>query len=378
MSKKLNYLLLAAMFIFSACSSGNDDSEPNNKGNDTEDKTTIVENYQKKFKAACGEIDPEHNWGFENYSDMLQDIPEFAPRTGLTNSYSSMKDFIMASLDKTIYEPNHHVLNWDNFGVRSIYENEYIRNKLDYVDFKLYKTYVKDNKNNWKQREEGTPIYTYYTYPSTYFMENCKPDFMLKYSINGQEYESTDFHLIYVSNSDHHYAGFDINGDHNYSDIILQIEEYTPGEIGFLVEDLDNPDFDFNDIIFGMSIYEKNGERYVEYSIYAVGNKTPTYINGVELHGLFGVPTNTAVDFTHFYAIFTTKYNNETNIVIGENRYNLEDMIFSKGQVPNIICINMSTFNRMIRDGMRLNEGEAIYNQFKNFKFYVNDHTKSW
>lgn len=107
-----------------------------------------------------------------------------------------------------------------------------------------------------------------------------------------------------------YYVGFDfyangtntnqqVDRDYKYNDWIVKI---SPGKdepkpaVRIIAEDLsasNGTDFDFNDVVFDAT-YETNGKTTV--TILAAGGTLPLFVNGKEVHELFGVSLGTMVN----------------------------------------------------------------------------------
>ena len=126
--------------------------------------------------------------------------------------------------------------------------------------------------------------------------------------------------VIDPSLSDYYYVGFDFYATHPigqeanknmdvtrdwvFTDWIVRI---SPGEFTnahrIIAEDLmatQGSDFDYNDVVFDIAVFDKDNTRTAIITLQAAGGTMPLYIggktNGKEVHELFGVLTNVMVN----------------------------------------------------------------------------------
>lgn len=96
--------------------------------------------------------------------------------------------------------------------------------------------------------------------------------------------------------------GIDLEPDEKYDDRVLKIvpakKKTLKGDYRVIAEDLTvgekNNDFDFNDVVFDIKFDYPAGKTTI--ILRAAGGTLPLKVDGVEVHGMFGVPVTTMVN----------------------------------------------------------------------------------
>lgn len=185
---------------------------------------------------------------------------------------------------------------------------------------------------------------------------------------------------MYFVGFDYEAAGQDPNqiipADGYYNDWIVKI---TPGLYKdaqrVIAEDLGAVgDFDFNDVVFDVRVCSPYYQPYTLITVQAAGGTMPLYIEGKEVHELFGVETKTMVNTgakactVAQFTINGAKEAKDVKITVenGEITFNLEN-----ADAPKKICVGT--------DYEWCAEKQNIKAKYPNYVKYVADPTyKDW
>lgn len=168
----------------------------------------------------------------------------------------------------------------------------------------------------------------------------------------------------------------DVARDYYFNDWIIKI---TPGLYKdaqrVIAEDLGAVgDFDFNDVVFDVRVCSPYYQPYTLITVRAAGGTMPLYIEGQEVHELFGVDTKTMVNTgatscpVAQFTIDGVKEAKDIKITIdnGEITFNLEN-----GDAPKKICVGA--------DYNWCTERQNIKAKYPNYVKYVADpEYKDW
>lgn len=292
----------------------------------------VEDNYNKAFITSFGQPASDQDWGFGNTS---------TTRGYDTNANNWAQNGWTVPLKitdeerekvKTYFSQERKIdtskqVNWSDFFVQQVYKGEStytaknngsIGKGSDHMDYltcgndehiynfnngKGSNTYVNYSyveipnvdKNNWKKYWNDEISLMTNSSTSRFGYHNSTD--------NKQHYE----YLIAIIDGAY-YVGFDfcangtntnqqVDRDYIYNDWIVKI---SPGKglpkpaVRIICEDLSvGTDFDFNDIVFDAT-YETDGKTTI--TILAAGGTLPLYIEGKEVHELFGVPRSVMVN----------------------------------------------------------------------------------
>ena len=348
--KKILFMLLAVMGVFSSCSNKVDDLY-------NPDMTAALKNaqYNRAFLSQFGNIDPYHTWGFNN----LGSRASIMDATALYNNWYPIDNVTEAERDAVVAEfskerkddVNTILIEESNFWIQQVYKgtNTYSwvdqngaeqnggvsSNKMELLvvynagnsgnvtdnsgnktDYEHVNNFNNGNNNNVSKYENaGT---TYATYVGSTLMSNiaacadATKQFGYKNTLDGAIH--TEYIILEIDGS--YYIGFDFcaNGDTAdkrierdwvFNDWIVKITPGYPSNVyRVIAEDLGEiGDFDFNDVVFDMEIvktnvWDNNGVQqcYANITLLAAGGTLPLYIGNKEVHEAFGVTTDVMVN----------------------------------------------------------------------------------
>lgn len=204
------------------------------------------------------------------------------------------------------------------------------------------------------------------------------PGDVIDESVAGMYFVGFDYTTIKTS------EGINLPGNGYFSDWIVKITECTKkGTKRIICEDLGNiGDFDYNDVVFDAAVYKENGKVKADVKLLAAGGTMPIYIQGNEVHELFGVPVTTVVNLGGTKKM--TKDPVFLTVVVDENiswgrDYTLDDI----SVVVNDIELHTLTGRAPEKIGVErryewTNEGQSIYSKYPKFREYVSDHSVVW
>lgn len=384
--RKLLGLLLMGAAMFSSCGNDHEDLyDPNAVA------LMKANEYSKAFIAKFGNIDPNHTWGF---GDAL------GARYANTNSNEWEKTLVVPSditddekeavlevFNKKLDPTQNEVVNWSDFFVLHVCDgnNSYttepdqngktqtITPKLDQLStaYSDGNNIIDDHVNNFN-----------HTFGSKMYMYNSGT---LRFGYcNGQDGGKQYYDYVIRKIDGSYYVGFDYScndpntkvvGDGIFNDWIVKIvpAEYKNAK-RIIAEDLGkSDDFDFNDVVFDVAT-NKSG---LVVTLRAAGGTLPLYINGNEVHELFGVSNNVMVNTgenSREIVIFTLpeKWNLSdvkltVNDINADVLYDLETIV---GNAPQMICVD-TDFDWPA-------ERENIGTKYSNFSEYVQNQAIAW
>lgn len=348
--KKILFMLLAVMGVFSSCSNKVDDLY-------NPDMTAALKNaqYNRAFLSQFGNIDPYHTWGFNNLGSRASIMDATALYNNwypIDNVTETERDAVVAEFSKERKDAvNTILIEESNFWIQQVYKGtdtyswvdqngaeqnggvssnkmellvvynagnegnvtDNYGNKTDYEHVNNFNN--GNNKNVSKYENAGT---TYATYIGSTLMSNiaacadATKQFGYKNTLDGAIH--TEYIILEIDGS--YYIGFDFcaNGDTAdkrierdwvFNDWIVKITPGYPSNVyRVIAEDLGEiGDFDFNDVVFDMEIvktdnWDSNGKQICNANItlLAAGGTLPLFIGDREVHGLFGVATDVMVN----------------------------------------------------------------------------------
>lgn len=183
-------------------------------------------------------------------------------------------------------------------------------------------------------------------------------------------YVGFDWQLLNTPDGQYH------EGDDVYTDWIVKI---CPGEYKdaqrVIAEDLGAVgDFDFNDVVFDVAPLSQYNNPYTVITVRAAGGTMPIYIEGKEVHELFGVETKTMVNTgakacpVAQFTISGYKQAKDINITVdnGEFTFVLNNPV---GNAPKKICVGT--------DYEWCAEKQNIKAKYPKFNDYVADPSKT-
>ena len=348
--KKILFMLLAVMGVFSSCSNKVDDLY-------NPDMTAALKNaqYNRAFLSQFGNIDPYHTWGFNN----LGSRASIMDATALYNNWYPIDNVTEAERDAVVAEfskerkdaVNTILIEESNFWIQQVYKGTdtyswvdqngaeqnggVSSNKMELLvvynagnsgnvtdnsgnktDYEHVNNFNNGNNNNVSKYENaGT---TYATYVGSTLMSNiaacadATKQFGYKNTLDGAIH--TEYIILEIDGS--YYIGFDfcadgdtadkqIERDWVFNDWIVKITPGYPSNVyRVIAEDLGEiGDFDFNDVVFDMEIvktnvWDNNGVQqcYANITLLAAGGTLPLYIGNKEVHEAFGVATDVMVN----------------------------------------------------------------------------------
>lgn len=414
--KKILFMLLAVMGVFSSCSNKVDDLY-------NPDMTAALKNaqYNRAFLSQFGNIDPNHTWGFNN----------LGARVAITNAneWASYVD-VPSPLTK---EEKELVTNWfannQNPVSTPVQWSEYFAQQVSSTEYAQKMSYLTDGDgthlNNFNGGDQGSNGQVWsgeLTDPNDQNSKVFHEDKILfvrggsttSYSCLitcDNNRKCNDFvivpgELIDSSLAGKFYLGFDfsaqnydgkgaIAADGYYNDWIIKLTpcNYTKS-YRVIAEDLGEiGDFDFNDVVFDVYFYkigyrdESTNWQYVEennaaITLRAAGGTLPLYIchagKSYEVHQLFGVEQDVMVNtdangVQKPVAIFTL--NNctpldEISIKVKQDNGEIITLTAEQGKAPSMICVDAS-FEWPA-------ERQNIKDKYPEFVNYVNNQTITW
>lgn len=337
---------MIAAFTFAATITSCQDYD---NGYDT-DKILLQQNYKDSFHALFGDIAPDQNWGFypipvcgaeattrttntnmnQWESEYHLDVPGGLENDGNANPWGWTKGDVTNYERAYVYwwfsthkNPTRLTgINWRNYFIENVwgqpehsglYSNGSVYSEttqygMDYLN--VWETNLYSNITGWEHINDFNAggsskeqvMYQYssstenFQYHASYD-SNDYANWTLQY-INGNYYLAFDY--------EHHKDTKETNGviepDGYYNDWILKLtpglhkaDEYTRR---IMCEDLGNTwDIDFNDVVFDVSYVQDGGTDYLAIiTVQACLGKLPIYIEGKEVHELFGVGLNQFVN----------------------------------------------------------------------------------
>jgi len=353
--KKILFMLLAVMGVFSSCSNKVDDLY-------NPDMTAALKNaqYNRAFLSQFGNIDPYHTWGFNNLGSRAADMSSnqwsdnwYTP----DNITEDERAAVLAEFSKVREGAvNTVIIDSENYWIQQVYKGtstyvdangnkvnngDPVSNKMDYLlaynagssdcisiypasnnyqevktDYEHVNNFNQGNNTTVSTRQEGDEVLeTYYGTTLMINMAECSDatkQFGYTNSIDGKIHN--EYIILEIDGS--YYIGFDFyaNGDSAdkqierdwiFNDWIVKITPGYPSNVyRVIAEDLGEiGDFDFNDVVFDMEIvktnvWDNNGVQqcYANITLLAAGGTLPLYIGNKEVHEAFGVATDVMVN----------------------------------------------------------------------------------
>ena len=289
--------------------------------------------YDYNFRERFGDIDPEQNWGFDDMEVITvgDSVPTRAavmtrsayPNKNEWEQLTTVPEEVTSQEAQDVHDYFRSLtpfaetgitMQWTDFFVQQVWEGQ-----EDYTDGNGNK--VMKVSNNMNQLVVGEPNEHVNNFNSG------RGDIMLMKNSSTSTFgyhNSLDskFHyeylIVYVPQYDAYYVGFDFyaNGqnpnqqverDGIYTDWIIKVVPANYHDMQrIMCEDLgDTDDFDFNDVVFDVSVQQSWWPvgTFAKISLVAAGGTLPVelYHNGeriCEVHEAFGVPTTTMVNTT--------------------------------------------------------------------------------
>lgn len=324
MKGKLGFLMLCVLTLSSCRNDVEDLYDPN------AEILKKVSEYSKAFVNQFGNIDPNHTWGFgfhlgsrgnnangnQWWENMEVPVPVSKSDSANVYAYFANSKNYKESL----------CINWSDFFVQQVHKGT---TAYDVVNGNSVSTAVGsdcmnqlmvgsskeslETVNNFNQGYcNGQNVYVaqneYYKDGITFMTNSSTLAFAYSNSLDGGAFY---YDYIVQEIDGNYYVAFDFKSDNPaaaveadgiYTDWIVKIspavykdKEYKTSIYRIIAEDLGAVgDFDFNDVVFDVAIGVYDGSAQI--TVHAAGGTLPLYINGVEVHELFGVSTETMVN----------------------------------------------------------------------------------
>lgn len=361
------------MLVFTLCSCSS--------GDDTEDDY-IQDGYDDLFKEKFGTVDDGHDWGFSELANTFNG-------NGCRNDMIAPAGIQQDEIDEVTRYFGSNKLNsgksvYLNWGF-PWFQHVYHRSTSGYFSVGLVRTLINGEKEYLPMAgtvpgyedfnsNKKSVIWMYYDTKCFYYED-----------LSGKKVE--DFVIQCIN--DNYYVGFDFNKDGLYNDYIMKISPPSHTKTyRIIVEDTGSRhDWDFNDLVFDIAAYDSFGfssgdskmyspiayDKECKITVHAIGFSKPVYLNGVELHELFGLSTSTTFDNTGedkiAPAIFCTEYTNGLELKIGDKT--IRNLLApSHGKATDRICV--PTTYEWTKDGQSINDKYPLFN------LWVSDKGTEW
>lgn len=407
MKKILGFVMMTAVML-SSC------------GNDHEDlydpamaAKLKANQYAEAFHAIYGDVAPNHTWGFgsslssrganSNGNQWWENMEVPSPV-----SESEIQTVYNYFANPKNYTESVHI-NWSDFFVQQVYKGT---TEYKALDGESVSTVLGSDKMNQLMTEyadeqfekipnfnagkcgDGQNVYTdnsnYYKDGIAFMTNSGTLKFAYENSLDGG---NLYFDYIIQEVDGNFYVAFDfksdsptakVEADGVYTDWIVKIspaiykeKEHKTSVYRIIAEDLGAVgDFDFNDVVFDVAI----GNIYdgsSQITVHAAGGTLPLYINGVEIHELFGVSTdvmvNTGKGVEREPAIF--KLTNvwslkEVVITVEDQNVGTYNLKAECGEAPQKICVP-TTYQWT-------QEQQSIDAKYPKFKDWVGNEAINW
>ncbi len=398
MKKLLGFLMMGAVMLSSCGNDHEDLYDPNaaalRKANE----------YAMAFVKQFGKIDPNHTWGFGDVLGSRGSNTEsnmWYQKLSLPTRITSAEEEKVAAYFSTPSNYRESVqANWSDFFVQHVYKGTASYTVYDYSNGentsgtvtgsdKMDQLSVGANESSMESvpnfngggKAIEQEIWTSNNQSDCYkeglaLMVNSSTA-LFGYQ-NSQDNSIIYYDYIIQEIDGAYYVGFDFSSNNNtasvkadgiYNDWIVKISpaEYLNAK-RIIAEDLGTiGDFDFNDVVFDVA-YNSVG---IVVTLQAAGGTMPLYINGKEVHELFGVSgetmVNTGKGVNTQKVIFTLPgVWNMDDVEITVNNENVINVLEApQGEAPQMICVDTNY--------QWTEERERIDTKYPKFKEYVND-----
>ena len=405
--KKILFMLLAVMGVFSSCSNKVDDLY-------NPDMTAAFKNaqYNRAFLSQFGNIDPNHTWGFDNLGSRAVDVNsnEWGGYVEVPSPIADSEIQLVTEWFENNQNPLSTPTQWSDYFAQQVSSTEYAK-KMNYL-MDGDGTHL----NNFNGGDQGVATNVWAGELSNPNDMNSKIYYKDKilyvkggnstsYSclVNGAKCD--DFvivagELIDSSLAGKFYLGFDfsidnydgqgaVEADGYYNDWIVKLTpcNYTKSQ-RIIAEDLGKiGDFDFNDVVFDVyadSYYDDKGQFVNDaiVTVRAAGGTLPLYIcygdKSYEVHSLLGVEPNIMVNTDPSGAqapIAVLRLKNYTtlnaiSVKVQQENGEIITLSANQGQAPGMICVD-TNFEWPA-------ERQNIKDKYPEFVNYVNNQTITW
>ena len=375
--------------------------------------------YDYNFRERFGDIDPEQNWGFDDMEAITvgDSVPTRAavttraanPNNNEWEKFTTEPEKVTSQEAQDVYDYFRSLspfaetgitMRWSDFFVQHVWKGkeEYTAgngDKVNDVSSRMNQLVVGENDhvNNFNG-SQGDIMLMQHSSTSTFGYHN---------SLDSKFHN--EYLIVYVPQYDAYYVGFDFyaNGqnpneqverDGIYTDWIIKVVPANYyGMQRIMCEDLgDTDDFDFNDVVFDVSIQQSWWPvgTFAKIYLQAAGGTLPVelYHNGeriCEVHEAFGVPTttmvNTTPDMVRPFVLYSVKVSdqawgdvfNPNDIEIRVN--NTEKGIIytlsaNLGSAPYKICVPSTVAFTAERENIEL--------KYPKFRDWVNDSSQKF
>lgn len=345
--------------------------------------------YSQSFTETFGtygilNIDNSHNWGFTDFPEdtILFDTRSVNPNSNewyvIPEGITSNERTYVENWFATHKNPPTLSVNWSDYFVQQVSGINRQMNKLIVsVDGKTKYDHVYNlNGANGSIKLMQNSVSNYFGY---HYSKDGKNHF--KFTI---QYLRDAFYVGFDAIATGSNANQKEDPDGYYNDWIIKITPCLPKDgVGkrIMVEDLGNiGDFDFNDVVFDCFIKynQHNANKTIGIVILrAAGGTMPLYIDGNEVHELFGVDvthiTNTDNKYEKIPVIFRLKnvrYSNpkEIPIFVKNTKEDISYYISAdQGEAPGKICVPITV--------EWADECQNIRDKYPKFTLWIQDKT---
>ena len=344
--------------------------------------------YDYNFRERFGDIDPEQNWGFDDMEvitvgDTVQTRAAVTTRAANPNKnqwaeFTTVPQEVSSQEAQDVYRffrslspfaETGITMQWSDFFVQQVWEGQ-----EEYTDWNGHTVKNVSNKmNHLVVGEENDHVNNFNSGRGDIMLMKNSSTSTFGYHNSLDSKFHNEYLIVYVPQYDAYYVGFDFyaNGqnpneqverDGIYTDWIIKVVPANYyGMQRIMCEDLgDTDDFDFNDVVFDVSIQQSWWPvgTFAKIYLQAAGGTLPVelYHNEeriCEVHEAFGVPTttmvNTTPDMVRPHVQFTVK---------------VSDQAWGDVFTPNDIEIRVNNPDKGIIYTLSANLGSAPYKIF--------------
>ena len=376
--------------------------------------------YDYNFRERFGDIDPEQNWGFDDMEVITvgDSVPTRAavmtrsayPNKNEWEQLTTVPEEVTSQEAQDVHDYFRSLtpfaetgitMQWTDFFVQQVWEGQ-----EDYTDGNGNK--VMKVSNNMNQLVVGEPNEHVNNFNSgrgdMMLMKNSSTSTFGYHNSLDSKFHN-EYLIVYVPQYDAYYVGFDFyaNGqnpneqverDGIYTDWIIKVVPANYyGMQRIMCEDLgDTDDFDFNDVVFDVSVQQSWWPvgTFAKISLVAAGGTLPVelYHNGeriCEVHEAFGVPTttmvNTTPDMVRPFVLYSVKVSdqawgdvfnpNDIEILVNNtDKGIIYTLSANLGSAPYKICVPSTVAFTSERENIEL--------KYPKFRDWVNDSSQKF